>query len=142
MNRIRPLLPWLRFAAVLAVLLAAVRYAAPKWDAEQIPVLYEAVLEWKAPADLPGDTCLLKITGMGLYRINLLWINGKRVSALRRELQGYGETVFALPRRVFESGDTIELCVGKAYPFSLGRLYRSNTVEVTMEEKTSQASVL
>ena len=118
-------LPLLRLLFCLLLCAFAFRFAARRWDPEQAPEIYDISLSDRRFSGLPEDALTLRVTGIGLYRVNTLWVDGRRVPVLHSEAQGYTECYLCVAASVLPKEKACRLRVGKRYPFPIGELYRS-----------------
>ena len=118
---------FLRLFLSALVCFAAFRYSSRKWDPERPPEVYEVSVTDKRLSGAPEGSLTLKLTGIGLYRVNTLRADGKPVRVLHHESQGYSECYLCVPADTFQSGKTYRLQAGKRYPFPIGELYRSGS---------------
>ena len=115
-----------RFLLVAVLLAFGVRFAAVRWDAEQRPEIYTA--ELSSPSD---GRRTLSLTGLGLFRVNTLRVDGRPVRVLHHEAQGYGACFLDVDASLFQPGESYRIRVGKSYPVTLGELYHSNDLTFT-----------
>lgn len=119
----------LRFVILLLLFLSAVWIIGKRFAATEIPKLYAAEIETVQPKPAPANTVSVHFSGMSLFRVNALYVNGKRVPVRYRENIGYSDCRLSVDKSVFLPGETYRVSVGKKYPISLGVIYRSNTIE-------------
>ena len=119
----------LRFLILLLLLVAAVWGIGKRFASTEIPRLYAAELEAVQPEAAPAHTVSVHFSGMSLFRVNALYVNGKRVPVRYRENIGYSDCRLSVDENVFRPGEKYRVSVGKKYPLSVGVIYRSNTIE-------------
>ena len=115
-----------RFLLVALLFIFGMRYAAVRWDAEQRPEIYTAEL-----SEPENGRRTLSLTGIGLFRVNTLRVNGRPVRVLHHEAQGYGACFLDVDVSLFTPGESYRICVGKSYLAMLGELYHSNDLPFT-----------
>ncbi len=121
----------LRFLALLLLLAAAVLGFGRRFAATEKPELYAAELEATQPEAAPAHTVSIRFSGMSLFRVNALYVNGRRVPVRYRENIGYSDCRLSVDEGVFSPGETCRVSVGKQYPISFGVIYTSNTIDFT-----------
>ena len=121
----------LRFMILLLLLIIAIWGFGRRFAATEKPQLYAAELEAVQPELAPEHTVSVHFSGMSLFRVNALYVNGKRVPVRYRENIGYSDCRLSVDEGVFRPGEKYRVSVGKRYPLSVGVIYRSNTIEFT-----------
>lgn len=124
---------WLRIVLSAILCFAAVRFAARRWDREQPPEVYAVSVLANPPEGAPEGALTLRLTGAGLFRVNTLRAEGRRVPVLYSGAQGYSECYLSVAKDTFFPGKTYRLRVGKRYPFPFGELYRSGEFAFVMD---------
>ena len=114
----------LRLLAGLLLSLAVLRAGPARWDAADRPELTGAIL-------LGEEGTAVRLTGAQLDRINRLWLNGRPVRA-RFERVYSTEYRACVDPASLPDGDC-RVAVGKAYPVTLGTVFRSG--EVTLPRR-------
>ncbi len=109
---------------ILSLLLALLVFSVGpnRWDTVERPSLQSAVL------NEAGGEQRLSLRGDALTRVNVLYVNGHRVS-FRTEKSQMRSCVLSLPEGTVSPGDSIR--VGKAFPFLPGVLYQSGEATVS-----------
>ena len=120
-----------RFLILLLLFACAVWGIGKRFAATEIPRLYAAELEAVQPEGAPENTVSVHFSGMSLFRVNALYVNGKRVPVRYRENIGYSDCRLSVDEGVFTPGTPCRVSVGKKYPITFFVIYRSNTIEFT-----------
>ena len=118
-----------RMIILFLIFLTLIEVMGRRYTSEEVPQLYSAELEETQPEDAPEGTISLKLTGMSMFRVNELYVNGKHIPIRYRENSGYSECRLSVDERVFTKGNTYKLSAGKSYPLSFGTIYKSNTIQ-------------
>ena len=121
----------LRLLLLLLLFFAAVWGFGKRLASTEVPRLYGAEIEAVSPQAAPQHTVSVHFTGISLFRVNALYVNGKQIRVRYRENIGYSDCRLSVDEGVFRPGETVRVSVGKRYPLSLGVIYRSNTIEFT-----------
>ena len=121
----------LRLLVLLLLFVAVTQGLGRRFTSTEVPHLYDAALEERQPTRAPSGSVSLHLSGMALFRVNALYVNGKRVPILYAENINYSECRISVDPAVFTVGKPYKIRVGKSYPFSLGVIYKSNSISFT-----------
>ena len=124
----------LQLLIVLVLMFVTVRFMTWRYEAADKPEIFEGELEPGKPDAAPeGEMQTLKLSGMSLFRVNNLYIDGRRVKVLHHEAIDYSQCRLCVPVGTFVPGQKYEIAVGKSYTITLGEVYRSNTIEFEVQ---------
>lgn len=115
-----------RLLALLLLCIAAMRYIPSYFERSERPELYSAQLADAVPAEAPEGTKAIHLTGASLYRINRLYLNGRKTPIRYITTLNYSEALVCVDADLLD--DKAEISVGKSFFLTAGEAFRSNKV--------------
>ncbi len=123
----------IQFLIVTVIAWGGFRWMMLHYERSDMPEIYEAALEtWEPDAADQRELQALRIKGICLFRVNTLHVDGHRVRVLHHEANGYDECLICVPPNTFQKGKEYEIVVGKSYLVTLGEIYKSNKLRISL----------